>query len=715
MSLVIVANRLPVAVAGPPERPALRPADGGLVAALRGLHGAGDTRWVGWLGDPGGATATALADELAARDLHPVALTTSEVARYYDGFANGVLWPSLHYLIDRLRRDTQRDWEAYQEVNQRFADAAIAAARPGDRIWIHDYHLMLVPELIRRRMPEASIGFFLHTPFPAVDVFRILPWREPLLRGVLAADLIGCHTAGYAEHLRAAAVALLGATAAGSDLALDDRVTRVDAFPIGIDAAEHLRLAASPEVAALAATWRKAGGGRRIVLGLDRLDYTKGFLRRLLAFERLLEGWPAWREQVQLIQVAVPTRDRVDEYAAFRREVNELVGRINGRFSTPLWTPIQFLHRTVNPIELAAMYRAADVMLVTPLRDGMNLVAKEYCAAKDDGRGVLVLSELAGAAEELLEALLVNPYDLDAVAAALARALAMPIDEQRARMTALRATVLGNDAPAWAERFLTALAREPATASAPTTPLAGELHRIRTQGRRLIVVDYDGTLVPFAATPDLAVPDPGLRELLRDLAAEPTTTVAVVSGRPRAALESWFGDLDLALAAEHGAWWRWPGDRWQAVAEAPAGLAAVTDVLARITRQTPGSRVEVKERSVAWHYRLVDPLLASRRRDDLIMALAPLVGDALELLEGARVLEVRGRGIDKGGAVRRLIAAAGVDEAEVVIAGDDVTDEDMFAAVGPAAVTIRVGTGLSRARFRVVSPAALRAALGSLR
>ena len=725
--VIIVANRLPITVRVEDGDVEVTPSSGGLVTALGHIHARPDSRWIGWAGDPGRTNDVdreRVASTLLDRGLIQVELTAGEVVRYYDGFSNGVLWPLFHYMTDRLRRSVTPDWNAYRQVNERFAATTAEVARPGDLVWIHDYHLMLTPALVRRRLPEALIGFFLHIPFPAADVFRILPWREALLRGLLAADVVGFHTADYAQHFRYAATQLVGAVEQGDELSFEDRCVRVGAYPIGIDASRLAARATEPDVAALAEEWRRRVHDHRIVLGVDRLDYTKGIPRRLLAIERLFEQWPDWRERLQFVQLAVPTRERGDEYVAFRREVHELVGRINGRFGTPGWTPIHFVHRSVNPTELSALYRVADVMLVTPLRDGMNLVAKEYCASRVDERGALVLSEMAGAAAELREALLVNPYDVHGVAAAIRRGLMMSPAEQEVRMRALRATVAGNDIDGWADRFLGDLARVPPQPGGPiavdaaTTPLSDALVGLRAAPRRLLLLDYDGTLVPFAALPDLAFPDDELRTLLASLAGDPSCSVHVLSGRGRASLDAWLGDLPIGLHAEHGFWARWPGEDWSsAPLPATEALAEVEAMMVELVRRTPGTFVERKDASRVWHYRMAEPLLAVRRLDELRRRMVAVIPPGLEILEGAKVLEVRGQGVNKGAAARHIVErmAAPDGNLAVLAIGDDRTDEELFAALGSEAITIRVGPGVTCARHRVEGPHDVRALLRGLR
>jgi len=442
--VLIVSNRLPITASLADDRLSLSDASGGLATGLRGCHERSGGLWIGWPGLPSPLAPplqTELEDRLHERGIVPVPLSEDELRAYYEEFSNGVLWPLFHYLLDRLPLGAA-DWSTYETVNRRFADAVVAHYRPGDLIWVHDYQLMLVPALVRQQLPDARIGFFLHIPFPAAEVFRILPWRRQILSGLLGADLVGFHTYAYQQHFAAAVAELVPGEPDEDGIWLEDRRVRFGIFPMGIDAAAFSDRAASSEVAAAASEMKTQAGDRAILLGVDRLDYTKGILRRLLAFEALLRSDDTLRERARLVQVAVPSRASVSSYQEYRREVEETIGRINGAYGTIQSVPIHYLYQSVSMEQLVALYRAADVMLVTPLRDGMNLVAKEYVASRVDEDGVLVLSEFAGAAEELQEALTVNAYDVDDISAAMRRALGLSAAERRARMRALRARVM---------------------------------------------------------------------------------------------------------------------------------------------------------------------------------------------------------------------------------------------------------------------------------
>jgi trehalose 6-phosphate synthase/phosphatase len=721
--LIIVSNRLPVTVRVDAAGVSVTRSTGGLATALSGPHERLSSRWIGWPGDVSRLTAEQRALVEAALEhagTVPVHLSPAEMHRYYDGFSNGVLWPLFHYLLDKVNLDARADWEVYKTVNARFASAIAEQCSPGDTIWIHDYQLMLVPSLLRRLIPRAKIGFFLHIPFPAAEVFRILPWRAQLLRGLLGADRIGFHTAGYRHHFVYSAARVLELEPDEEGIEYEGRRIDLGVHPIGVDTQDLARRAQDPAVRAEAQRIRDEARGRKIVLGIDRLDYTKGIPRRLLAIDRLLEREPEVRDKVRFIQLAVPTREKVGAYADYRRVVNELVGRINGQYGRIDAVPIHFLYQSLELDQVVALYLAADVMLVTPLRDGMNLVAKEYVATRVDDTGVLVLSEFAGAAAELVESLQVNPHDLESVATAVKRALDMPAAEQRLRMRALRGRVAAHDVHEWAQTFLDELGHAGGASvevgAAPHEPPDEVMLRAQQTRGKVLILDYDGTLVPIAALPELAPPDAPLLALLRDLAAQPEVQVHIVSGRRREELQAWLGELPIGLHAEHGFWSRPVGTTtWTPLEDARAGWKSkLRPLLDQATKHTAGSFVEEKTASLAWHYRAADPELSHERVHNLRTDHAELLRENdLELLLGSKVIEVRPRGVHKGRVIPSILAAAPAGAAIVAI-GDDRTDEDIFAAVPPDSLTVHVGLDSSRARYRLADPTAVRALLHRL-
>jgi trehalose 6-phosphate synthase/phosphatase len=713
--LLVVSNRLPLTAKRVSGRWRGERSSGGLVAAMAPLMEQSDGLWLGWPGD-------ALPDEPEGRERlmrewerrhgYVAVEIPPKISRsFYEGYANDTLWPLLHG-FPTLVVFAPESWHAYRDANERFADAVASRMRKGDLVWAHDYQLMLVPQLIRDRSPDARIGFFLHIPFPSSEVFRILPEREDVLRGLLGADSIAFQTHGHLHNFRRSLLQVLGLESTMDEVQFDGRRVHLAALPIGIQSEEWEALISSDrKVARRKAELNERHRGRKLIISVDRLDYTKGIPERLRTFRRLLQSSPSWRGKVTLVQIAVPSRERVPTYAELRRKVSELVGEVNGDFGTPEWQPVVYLRRSVNKEELAALYSAADVAWVGPLRDGMNLVAKEYVACQRGGDGVLVLSEFAGAAQELGEALRINPYDEVGTAGTIVRALEMDVGSRAERMVALHERVHRNDAVAWAERFMSGL-RE-ATAPARVT-----LHRDRPTPdpvklrtayakaeRRLLLLDYDGTLVPIAQRPQDASPPPRLLGLLRDLVTLPSTTTLIVSGRSRADIERWFGDIaDLGLAVEHGALLREPGAHaWQTLR---GGMDLtwkdrVRPLLEQFSASAPGALVEDKEYALAWHYRLVDAEFGAWLANELVTTLENLLsGTELAVIHGNKVVEVRYAWANKGEVAARLVA--GFRRKSFVLAmGDDRTDEDLFVRLPRTAWTIRVGTGSTSARFRV--------------
>jgi trehalose 6-phosphate synthase/phosphatase len=711
--LILVANRLPVSLDLSDGQIKVQDSAGGLATGMRGLSKQAQTSWVGW---PGGMPSTdeqrAQLDQiLAEHSATPVYLSAQEAERFYEGMSNSVIWPLFHYLVDRMPLFV-RDFEEYRAVNERFADRICAQATEDDLIWIHDYHLLLLPQMLRERLPRARIGFFLHIPFPSSEIFRLLPHREDLLRGMLGANLIGFHTFGYARHFSDALLGNLGIEPELDRVNVEGRNVSIGVYPMGIDVQAFERLAGSPDLPARAAELRRAQGVEQLLLGVDRLDYTKGIPRKLLAIERLLERSPQYRGKIRLLQIAVPSRENVAEYKSLRADVEGLVGRINGSSGSLHDAPIHYLYQPLSPEELVASYRAADVMVVTPLRDGMNLVAKEYVASRTDGDGVLVLSELAGAASELGEAVTVNPYDVESLAVALERALGMPEAERRERMSALRDKVRARPVELWAQSFVDTLEageRTPEPVDLRSHPAALETlaQRLAQHDEVLLALDYDGTLVPIVRNPDLASPDAALRELLAMLASMPGVEVCVVSGRAQSSLAAWLGEFPIDLVAEHGVWSRRAdfGD-WKCHID-PSTLGWLGDaknVLQTYVERAPGALLEEKTAGLAWHYRLVDPYLGLALARELRVHLVRHFAQApVSILAGRKVIEMRPQGIDKGSAVRDSLGLFRPGVA-FAAAGDDRTDEDLFAVLPEDSVSLCAGTLTTRAGYRVSGP-----------
>ncbi|MDF7815779.1 bifunctional alpha,alpha-trehalose-phosphate synthase (UDP-forming)/trehalose-phosphatase [Hymenobacter sp. YC55] len=720
---IIISNRLPTKVQRSSEGLTFQPSEGGLATGLGSIYRAEGNVWVGWPGlsveEP--AEQAHVTEQLKADSMAPVFLTDAEIRDFYEGFSNSTLWPTFHYFTQYATYEPEH-WEAYVTVNKKFCQAVLALAGPDDTIWVHDYQLLLLPEMLRRERPDATIGFFLHIPFPSYELIRVLPWATELVQGMIGADLIGFHTYGYMRHFLSAVSHLLGLPNHNGLIETPSRTVLVDAFPMGIDYQRYAEAAASEAAQAHEQTYRQALHDARVVLSIDRLDYSKGIAQRLRAFELLLQRHPEWVGRVSLLMVVVPSRDQVAQYAALKEEIDELVGRINAQYRTISWTPIQYFYRSFPFDELAALYRLADVALVTPVRDGMNLVAKEFIASKINQRGVLILSERAGAAQELNEALLINPTDTGQLAEALHEALLMPEEEQRTRMTAMQALVQQYDVFAWTKLFMDRLSyAKIKQLTLATDVLDAEVqaqlrHDYQVADQRLLLLDYDGTLVPFQANPQHAQPDPELLTLLAQLASDARNRVVVISGRDRASLESWLGHLPVDFIAEHGVWLRRAGGEWHLIQE---GLRAewkrdFLPILDQYVSRTPGAFVEEKSHSLVWHYRRADPGLADVRTRDLLSHLSFMTSNTdLQVLEGNKILEVKHVAINKGSAAAQWLGAE--HPGFVLALGDDRTDEDTFGAMPPEAYTIKVGPmPRSLARFAVTDVTDVRKLLGSL-
>ena len=465
MRLLVVSNRAPVTVTVKDGETRISGSPGGLATGVasflerRRAQGPAEDLWIGW---PGIASEEWIAKELETLllsdyGIYPVALSEESISLYYDGLCNGTIWPLVPD-FPSLVTYSEENWQEYERVNRLFCDAVVECASEDDWIWVHDYHLMLLPALLRERLPGATIGFFLHIPFPSFEIFRLLPrqWGSEILAGLLASDLIGFHTQEYTQNFLRCALKIMGYEHNLGDIAIEDegRMSRADTFPMGIDFMKYSSANDRPGVQKCLENIRRSVDGVKVVLSIDRLDYTKGIANRLRGFRAFLEENPGYHEKVVLALVVVPSRTSVGDYRRMKREIDIMVGEINGGFGNLGWTPILYQYRSLPLDELLAYYLLSDVAMLTPKRDGMNLIAKEYLAARNDGTGVLVLSEMAGAARELGEAILVNPNHVKEISTALAEALEMPVDEQLRRTGAMRRRLQRYDVVRWAEEFL---------------------------------------------------------------------------------------------------------------------------------------------------------------------------------------------------------------------------------------------------------------------
>ncbi len=715
--IINVSNRLPVRIVKG-DSYQFETSEGGLATGLSSLFADSTHLWIGW---PGAEIATGdqhrIREDLTEQSLHPVFLTASEITGFYEGFSNGTLWPLFHYFGTYSNYDPSF-WDAYVSVNRKFADEIVRLATDTDIIWIHDYQLMLVPMMVREQLPDAVIGYFQHIPFPAYEMLRALPWRTELVRGLMGADIVGFQTEEDTACFKQSVKELLSSNSEGNKILFEDREVTVGAFPISIDFDKFYNMAQSAETLKAEEKLNKIAV-TKLAISVDRLDYSKGILQRLKAFARFLEQHPEWIGKVTLVHLVVPSRDNVCDYKELKHQMDRLISEINGKYSRIDWQPIIHFYRSFPQHMLSALYKTADVALVTPLRDGMNLVSKEYVASNVSKKGVLVLGEAAGAARELTEAVLVNPNDIDGYAAAIHQALEMPLEERRRRMTAMQRKVRSNDIFGWMRMFLEPL-QQKVRNQLLVCPLLTEdaALTIKTQylqaASRLILLDYDGTLMPFNSQPDQVKPDMALIKLLSRLGASSKNKVVVISGRDREALDKWLGKLPVELVAEHGAFYRHSGSDWMSI----PGLDEdwkddIMPVLRSFTEGIPGSFIEEKSYSIAWHYRDSERVLVADRLPSIVTMLGTQIQNRnLDLLQGNKVIEIKSSLVNKGKAATALLAR--YPARFVLAAGDDITDEDMFRALKGKATSLKVGSFISAADYCLKNYSQLRALLSDL-
>ncbi|MDB9939554.1 MAG: bifunctional alpha,alpha-trehalose-phosphate synthase (UDP-forming)/trehalose-phosphatase [Cyclobacteriaceae bacterium] len=707
---IIISNRLPVKIEQENNELVYKASEGGLATGLNSVFKQGNNLWVGW---PGLAIEKSQEEEvhsnLIKQHMKPVFLSTEEIEDFYEGFSNETLWPNFHY-FNQYTVYKEELWLAYQRVNQKFAEIVSEELEDDDTVWIHDYQLLLLPQLIRAISPNATIGFFLHIPFPSYESFRLLPWRRELLNGMLGADFLGFHTYDDMRHFLSSVNRLAGLGNSNGTIKVKNRLIKADALPMGIDYEKYAASAQDPETLAREARYRESIGTVKLILSIDRLDYSKGIPQRLRAFELFLSKYPDFKEKVSLFMVVVPSRDSVSKYKQLKEEIDLLVGRINGQFSKLNWTPIHYFYRSFPLPALSAFYRISDVALVSPMRDGMNLVCKEYVASRLDKKGVLILSEMAGASKELSDAIIVNPNDIHQLVEAMHKALTMPEALQIESMTSMQKSLKRYNIHAWVKLFMDELANVKKEQSHLKTrlidnQLSEEIkHAYKQSKERLIFLDYDGTLVGFNENPDDSKPDQELIEILERLTKDKNNHIVIISGRGRQFLEEWMKPYSLDIVAEHGVWIKRMGKPFKTFIKINASWKKETmSLLERYVNRTPGSFVEEKDYSLVWHYRKVETGLGEVRTRELTSHLKYMTANEnLEVLEGDMIVEIKNSEINKGKAAQKLMEI--YPEADFLLAlGDDFTDEDTFKAMPEEAYTIKVGTSASEAKFSVNS------------
>lgn len=707
MKIVIIANRLPVKIERSDEGFTIERSEGGLATGLGSLETEAEKYWVGWPGihTDDETERLQITEKLHELKFHPVFLSNEQISNYYEGYSNSTIWPLCHYFFSYIEYKAEY-WAAYREVNALFSRESLPFIENDDIVWIQDYQLMLLPKLIRDKKPATSIGYFHHIPFPSYELFRVLPEREEVLEGLLGADLIGFHTHDYMRHFISAIYRVLNLNCNLDEITLKERIVHVDAFPMGINYEQYHEAPALPVVREKSAMLREKLSDKQVILSVDRLDYSKGILHRLEGYAQFLENNPEYHEQVSLAMIVVPSRDNVEMYAELKAKIDQAIGEINGRYARLGWSPIFYFYRSFSFEELIAMYDIADIALVTPLRDGMNLVAKEYLAAKRDQPGVLILSEMAGASIELQDALIINPNDKDEIEKAILQALTMPLEEIRERMSRMQKRIASRTVKRWANDFVKELRSIKEQNREILQKVVGkrQLTQIKSAydeaSSRLILLDYDGTLSPFVRKPEDAIPSEQLLELIRRMSADKHNKVVINSGRNHQILDKWFAGLPIDFAAEHGVFYKDDGVWHRNIMEEIEWDEEILDIIHHTIDKTPRSHLEQKDAALVWHYRNVDVWLAELRAQQLINALiGPCARLNLQIVPGNKIVEIKPPDYNKGSEVIRRLEK---DTYDFVLAiGDDTTDEDMFRALPTDGISIKVGSFSPAAKYRI--------------
>jgi len=723
---IIVSNRLPLQVKIENDQLNVTPSVGGLATGLKSVHNEGNSLWIGWSGlteeELSPSQSQQVKTLVAEAKCDAVSLTQHDLENFYYGFSNRTLWPLFHYFMEYTEFENSY-WESYKAVNQKFADKVLEHVEDGDTVWVHDYQLLLLPKLIKDKKPNTTIGFFLHIPYPSYEIFRTFPWREELLQGMLGADLIGFHTYDYERHFLSSVKRILRLEVNFNEVTYYDRIVKVDSFPMGIDYDKFNEFAHKHKTEEKSELQKRlddhiqSGSNAKMILSIDRMDYTKGIPNRIRAFEYFLNKYPEYKEKVRLIMLAVPSRSNVPQYQKLKRDTDELVGRINGQFSTVSWTPIWYFYRSMPFENLIDLYTSSHVAMITPVRDGMNLVAKEYVATRTEEDGVLILSEMAGASKEMNEALLINPNNFEQIADTLKYALEMPLEEQQSRMQILQKRLKRYTVEKWAKEFMSSLhATKNLGAVIVAKRLENEiqeqmLSEYNSAKNRLFLLDYDGTLASFKDNPKDASPDEQLYQLLDTLTANNKNDVVLISGRDRETFTEWFGHKDYKLITDHGVWLKTKDKGWEALERLKNDwMENIKPILETFVDRTPGTFIEEKKYSLAWHYRKADPELAQIRTIEIDTVLTSLTSNNdLTVLKGNKVIEIKSSSVNKGRASSRLLINNDYDF--IFCIGDDWTDEYMFQELPDSAYSVKVGFKKTSAKFYVKNTEEVRAVL----
>ncbi|EMY71020.1 bifunctional alpha,alpha-trehalose-phosphate synthase (UDP-forming)/trehalose-phosphatase [Leptospira vanthielii] len=706
MRLILVSNRLPVQWDGTPSVGGLAT---GLSSFLSEWKSAGnEVLWVGWPGKSIPDKEQISYSEKMRNEFGtiPVFLKQKLADSFYNGFCNKTIWPLFHYFIANCEY-SDITFESYIEANEEFAKVITNFYEPGDWVWVHDYHLFLLPGMLRNIFPNILLSFFLHIPFPTFEIFRLMPerFRTRILNGILGADLIGFHTQSYTQYFLRTLLRCLGIENERGIVFHKNHLTKTGAFPMGINVEQFRNYSQSKECNQIANSINVNHKNLKQILSVDRLDYTKGVLQRLNAFELFLKQNPHWIRKCKLVLILVPSRTDVSSYQTMKRAIDEKIGAINGSFGTLDWTPILYQYKGFPFEELVPLYKNTHVMLVTPFRDGMNLVAKEFLVSQDCG--ILVLSEMAGASAELPEAILVNPNDLQSMADAILEAIKMVPDEIHSRNQIMTKRLSENSVKSWAEKIYIETedaAKKNLSFQTKSISPSSDILLPKTNKPIFIIFDYDGTLVPFESLPHLATPKPELIENLKELLNFDQVSIAIISGRDKLFLETIFAEIPIHLVAEHGAWHKPPtSPSWNSLfTSSGEWKSQIKNHLDEFTKRVPGSFTEEKDFSLVWHFRNADPDIGLNAAREMLDELSQVSSNSGFFVQrGNKIIEVREYGTGKGKAALKILPN---EDLNIFIFGDDTTDEDMFREMNESVVTVKIGKSETIAKYRFRDP-----------
>ena len=709
---IIVSNRLPLEV----KNDEIIRGSGGLITAITGIDSSNPILWAGLV--PGedieSEYLTSLKKLKDKIQYHPIFIKKKEYNKYYNGFCNDVLWPLLHYETEYVRYDLS-NWKTYVDVNKKIAKNLSNLIQKNDIVWIHDFHLLLVPKFLKKIKPNCKVGFFLHIPFPSYEIFRQLPMANYILEGALWSDLIGFHDYSYLRYFVSSVRGVLGIYPTKMQIEFKQHQTKLGVFPASINYQIFREISKSKETELLMDKWKQSSFEiEKVILGVDRLDYTKGIDLKLKAYEVFLEKYPQWRGRIQLLQLATPTRTEVPEYINLKNEIDRAVGRINGKFGTANYVPIKYMFNSVTPEELAALYSHADVLLVTSKRDGMNLVALEYIVSQNNvDPGVVILSEFTGAVSHLSEAISINPWNIYETADAIFHAINIPLSEKIRKNDIMKKFLFNYTATTWAQNFIRELEAHKVIDQKTQyidceENIPSEIETAIKKHRRnlLLLLDYDGTLTPIRSDPAKALLTLRARRLIHKFAITDNVDVCIISGRDRDFLKSQFENYNVYLAAEHGAqFYNKSKDNWMTLVTDlkkkwyPSALKVMND----FAKMVPSSFVERKDFAICWHYRNSPAEFAEYQAVKLRNELEELMRHyPVNVISGKKVIEIKDHAANKGVFLRWFLNRYDFSNKAIIAIGDDATDESLFKELNSnKGITIKVGAETSSANYRM--------------